>query len=275
MNSPEPYWNRIGSDWSLVGPPLRPSAEDTAVMERLVGDWHRGSERSIPRAGILGVTPEIVGMRWPEQTSITAFDKEPAMISYLWPKDGSSQAKAICCNWLSLPIADASLDVVAGDGSLTQLSFPDEFISIARELSRVVSSGGILVLRLFVPPPNHEPVDRVFDELWSGRIVNFNAFRWRLLMSLQESPQKGICVGDAWEVWNSRIPMPEHLAKVLGWPIDSIRVIDRYSSATAIYTFASLESIRAILEPNFSMVESFIPSYQDGISYPTVCFRRL
>ena len=274
MTSPEPYWNRIGSDWSLVGPPLRPCAEDTAVMERMIRDWHRASGRHSPQAGVLGVTPEIVAMSWPEQTHITAFDKEPAMIGYLWPKGGIPHAKAICCNWLSLPIADAALDVVAGDGPLTQLSFPDELGKVARELARVVAPGGILVLRLFVPPPEREPVDSVFEELWDGRIVNFNAFRWRLLMSLQESSEEGICVGAAWEVWRSRVPSPERLAETLGWPIDAIRVIDRYRSATAVYTFSPLDSARALLEPDFSMTERIVPSYTDGIRYPSVCFQR-
>lgn len=275
MTSPEPYWNRIGSDWSLVGPPLRPSPEDTAFMERMIRDWHVDPARTPLQAGVLGVTPEIVGMNWPGQTRITAFDKEPAMIGYLWPKEGILHATAVCCNWLSLPVADAALHVVAGDGPLTQLSFPDEYQKIARELARVVAPGGLLVLRLFVPPPEREPVDTVFEELRSGRIENFNAFRWRLLMSLQESHGKGICVGDAWEAWHSRIPSPERLAEALGWPIEAVRVIDRYRSATAVYTFTPLESVRALLESDFTMAELVIPSYRDGIRYPTVCFRRL
>ncbi|MBL0225045.1 MAG: class I SAM-dependent methyltransferase [Geobacteraceae bacterium] len=274
MNSPEPYWNRIGSDWSLIAPPLRPCAEDTVCMERMVRDWYGDPARGSLRAGVLGVTPEIVCMNWPEQARITAFDKEPAMIGYLWPKSGLPHATPLCCNWLSLPIADAGLDVVAGDGSLTQLSFPDEHQGVARELARVVAPGGILVLRLFVPPLERESVDTVFDELRNGRMVNCSAFRWRLLMSLQECPEKGICVGEAWEVWHSRIPSPELLAESLGWPIEAVRVIDRYRSATAVYTFTSLETVRALLEPAFFMTERVVPSYQEGIRYPTVCFRR-
>lgn len=274
MASPEPYWNRIGSDWSLVGPPLRPSAEDTAIMERMVHDWQRDTSCCSPRAGILGVTPEIVGMHWPEQTRVTAFDKEPAMIGYLWPKGGIPRATAICCNWLSLPVADAGLDVVAGDGPLTQLSFPEEHQQVARQLARVVAPGGLLVQRLFVLPVEREPVDSVFEELWSGRIVNFNAFRWRLLMALQENSENGICIGDAWEVWHSRIPSPEQLAGTLGWPIEAVRVIDRYRAETTVYTFSSLESVRALLEPDFTLTELVVPSYQDGIRYPTVSFRR-
>jgi hypothetical protein len=275
MTSADSYWNRIVSDWSLVAPPLRPCAEDTAVMERIVRDRHRDSAHCPLRAGVLGVTPEIVGMNWPEQTRITAFDKEPAVIGSLWPKAGIPHAAAICCNWLSLPIADAALDVVAGDGPLTQLSFPDECRSVARELARVVAPGGILVLRLFVPPPECESVDDVFEALWNGRIANFNAFRWRLLMSLQESPETGVCVGAAWEVWHSRVPSPELLAETLAWPITAVRMIDRYRWATAVYTFSPLDSICTLLEPEFSLTGVVVPSYQDGVRYPTACFRRL
>lgn len=243
-------------------------------MERMVHDWHRDTSCCSPRAGVLGVTPEIVGMHWPEQTRIMAFDKEPAMIGYLWPKGGIPHATAICCNWLSLPVADGGLDVVAGDGSLSQLSIPVEQRQVARQLARVVAPGGLLVLRLFVLPAEREPVDSVFEELWSGRIVNFNAFRWRLLMALQESPENGICLGDAWKVWHSRIPSPEQLAGTLGWPIEAVRVIDRYRAETTVYTFSSLESVRALLEPDFTLTELVVPSYQDGIRYPNACFRR-
>jgi hypothetical protein len=94
-------------------------------------------------------------------------------------------------------------------------------------------------------------------------------------MALQETPENGICVGEAWDVWHSRISSPELLAEKLNWPIEAIRVIDRYRSAAAVYTFTPLGSVCALLAPDFSMTEQIVPSYQDGICYPTVCFRRL
>lgn len=271
---PDPFWNRIISDWALVGPPLRPTPEETAVMEAMVRDWHREAACRSPRAGILGVTSEIVAMRWPEQTHISAFDKEPSIIAALWPKGGVPHAEAVCCNWLSLPIPDSSLDVVTGDGPLTQLSSLDEYRELARELARVVAPGGLLVLRLFVPPSERETVDSVFEELWCGRIENASAFRWRLLMSLQESPETGICLGDAWEEWHTRVSSPERLAETLGWPVEAVRVIDRYRSVATVYTFTPLDSVCALLEPDFSLTGQFVPSYRDGVRYPTVCFRR-
>lgn len=268
------YWSRISAAWHLIGPPLRPSSEDITVMEHIVGTWQCDSSGRPARAGILGVTPEIVAMRWPQLSSLTAFDKEPAMIRNIWPTGLIPHAAAVCCNWISLPTADAGLDIVVGDGSLSQLSFPDECRKVSRELARVISAGGLLVLRLFVPPPEHETVDSVFEELWNGRIDNFNAFKWRLLMSLQEIPEKGVCVGDAWEVWHSRISSPERLAGTLGWSVESVRVIDRYCGESAVYSFPPLESITGLLEPDFYLSELVVPSYQDGNRYPTVCFTR-
>ena len=95
-----------------------------------------------------------------------------------------------------------------------------------------------------------------------------------MLMTLQGSPEKGICLGDAWDVWHSRVPSPERLAGLLGLPIETIRVIDRYRSVATVYSFPSLESVCTLLEPDFSMTELVVPSYQDGIRYPTVCFQR-
>jgi hypothetical protein len=52
------YWNAIAGRWRLLGPPLRPSAPDLAVMQAAVAGQARRAGRPL-RAALLGVTAEI------------------------------------------------------------------------------------------------------------------------------------------------------------------------------------------------------------------------
>lgn len=274
MTHTNTYWDKFGSDWSLIGPPLRPCSEDNEIMERLIARWDQVARIPAPQAVLLGVTQEIVSMKWPEKTHLLAFDREPGMIRSLWPQHRLSNAAALCANWLSLPLVDGSADIVVGDGSLSLLAFPGEYRELARELARVLAPGGLVVLRLYVVPDVPDSMDEVFRELWAGMIGNFNTFKWRLAMAMLDPADYGVTVSDMWEVWQTRIDCAEGLSDALGWPLPVIRMIERYRGCTATrYSFPPLASVREAFEPFFTLDEVVFPSYQDGRRYPTVCFR--
>ena len=115
------HWSRHAAQWSHVGPPLRPGSEDIAVARELVAKSGRDSSSGSPRALVLGVTPELVGMEWPSGTRLTAIDRCPGMIGALLPSEGRQGPGGICGNWLQLPFASGSFDLIAGDGCLTVL----------------------------------------------------------------------------------------------------------------------------------------------------------
>lgn len=270
------YWNNVGSDWDLVGPPLRPSLEDTAIMERLVERWHNSSNVTFPQAVILGVTEEIVKMRWPLNTNILAFDREPARIHSLWSHHTVSNAAALCSNWLELPLIDGYADLVLADGSFTLLAFPDDYIKIAHELSRILAPGGIVAVRMYVAPLQLESVDKIFKDLWEGKIGNFNTFKWRLAMALIDPSDFTVSFDEIWKVWHDRMTSSEKLAKALNWPLPVISMIEKYQGCDSTRnTYPPLEKVSQLFAPLFKMEELFIPSYQDGERYPTVCFRKI
>jgi hypothetical protein len=277
MTSSSAYWDKVGSDWSLIGPPLRPCREDIDCMEHMVGTRVSRSCIAAPQAVILGVTQEIVRMRWPENTHVLAFDQEPAMIQSVWPHHSFSNAAAICSNWLSLPLVDGCSDVVIGDGAFTMLAFPDVYLQQAHELKRILASDGIVVMRMFTVPEHRESVDDVFDNLWAGTIENFNIFKWRLAMALTNPVDYSVCVNDVWETWNAHIGSSvKKLADTLGWSPDVIKMIERYRGCVATrYSFPPLDRICEVLAHLFRQEEVIIPSYQDGERYPTICFRRI
>lgn len=276
MTLSKTYWNNVGSDWDLVGPPLRPSHEDTAIMERLVERWHNSSDVTFPQAVILGVTQEIVKMRWPEHTNILAFDREASRIHTLWPHRNISNAAALCSNWLDLPLVDGYADMVLADGSFTLLAFPDDYVKIAHELSRILAPDGIVAVRMYVAPLLMESVDDIFNDLWDGKIGNFNTFKWRLAMALIDPSDFTVSFDEIWKAWHSRTFSSEKLASRLNWPLPVISMIEKYQGCDSTRnTYPPLEKVSQLFAPFFKMEEVIIPSYQDGERYPTVCFRKI
>ena len=76
---PRDHFQRLVKTWSQFGPPLRPDSHDSAIVQRIVDGLPAGA-----RAVLLGMTPEIVACRWPQNTQFTAVDHSDAMVQMLW-----------------------------------------------------------------------------------------------------------------------------------------------------------------------------------------------
>ena len=96
------HWNEHARQWSLIGPPLRPAAEDIRLLEAAVQDWRSCTAVAAPRALLCGVTPEIARMRWPAGTRLIAVDHSRPMIAGVWPA-AQVPGVAVCGDWLALP----------------------------------------------------------------------------------------------------------------------------------------------------------------------------
>lgn len=268
---PDTHWGWLARHWSLLGTPLRPCAEDVAIMEQLAFRAPNGCRR----AALLGVTSELAGMSWPDSTFLQAFDCDQNAIMALWSPERRTASEAICANWFALPLDDSSMDMVAGDGVLSTLASAGDYQKLFRELARVLTSGGVLALRLFAAPAAAVTVADIFADLWAGRIGNFNTFRWRLAMALTDPVDHCVTVSDIWDAWHAAVPVPEQLAEELGWPLPVISVIDRHRNNATRYSFPPFEVVSNLAAPWFHPEEIHIPSYQDAERYPTVCFRKI
>ncbi len=158
------HWQENARQWQHLGPPLRPSPQDIGFFEDAVQEWihHYGA----PRVLLLGVTPEIYRLPWPEGTDFLAVDHSQAMIDAVWP--GPKEA-AQCADWLSLKLPDNSRDIVLCDGGLPLLAYPREQQQLVRILRDVLSDQGLCILRLFVPPSQQESPDAVLRDLLEGK----------------------------------------------------------------------------------------------------------
>lgn len=269
------HWNRHAAQWARIGSPLRPAAEDCALYRDAIARSFPGTEGRSMRVLLLGVTPELASMPWSSETELVACDHSLGMVRHLWPMAQFPGAFAVALNadWLALPLAESRFSMAAGDGSLSQLDYPEDFRRVVAELRRVLRPGGLLVLRLYCRAEPPESVDAVFGDLRAGRVAGFHAFKLRLLIAMH-GRGPGARLAEIWERWASEFPDPAETAKLSGWSRETIATMEAYRDAPARYSFPTLDEVRAILAPDFEFLDAAWPHYELGDRCPVVSFRR-
>ncbi|HTJ45246.1 MAG TPA: class I SAM-dependent methyltransferase [Kofleriaceae bacterium] len=232
------HWPLHAQQWARIGPPLRPCDEDLAIVRR----EGAGAKRVL----LLGVTPELASLPWPE---LVAIDHAHAMIEAVCPK----HVRAIVGEWTALPLPDHAVDLVLGDGALCCVAYPDGYHAIARELTRVLAPGGRAILRLFASIDQELQIEG-----------NFHAFKWRLAMSLA-AIDRNVAVADIHRAFEARFPDRD----ALPWPREAIDTIDVYRDSTIRYSFPTEHEAVAALAP-LRLVSRHAPAYDLGERCPTI-----
>ena len=98
--------NRHAQQWRYVKAPLRPCAEDIALIERALAE-NFPTETTLD-ALMLGVTPELAANSWMPALNLVAVDNTLAMIQSVWPENDAHRT-VLCGNWLQLPLHDACM----------------------------------------------------------------------------------------------------------------------------------------------------------------------
>jgi SAM-dependent methyltransferase len=266
-HTPPDHWNLHAHQWQHVAPPLRPATEDVALLESKVAEHVRPG-----LSVLLGVTPEIAGMRWPSGTTLLAVDRCMGMIRGIWPCTGIPDRLVVCGDWFSLPVADGSCGLVLGDGCLTLIPYPDGYARALATVVRALAPQGILSMRYFCRPEVSETLAAVVADLETGRIGNFHILKWRLAMALHGSATEGVSVGVIWETFNAAVSDRDALAADLGWPRAAIDTIDVYRGVDTRYFFPTLVEIRELTEPLFQELSVDVPGYELGDRCPTVFY---
>ncbi len=270
------YWSSNLAHWHNIKSPLRPSIIDTAIFADLAknSSLNNGCASTIL---MLGVTPEIASINWPSAATLIAVDNNLTMIKGLWQTNPRriKQSAVINGDWLHLPLADSSIDLVIGDGSFNVQNSSDKYPIFNQEIKRVLKADGILILRHFIRPVVQESLHSIFSELRHGAIGNFHIFKWRLAMALQPSLASGVCLNSIWQTWDNAQINPETLAAELGWPIDEINTINHHAGKKLNFTFPTLQEIRLSAKPYFSEVSCNFPDYELGERCPIFLYQGL
>jgi SAM-dependent methyltransferase len=261
------HWPRHARQWALIGPPLRPVPADVAALCAPVA--HLGPA---PRALVLGVTPELVGAPWPAATRPIAVERSAEVIAALGPRAPAS-TRALLADWRALPLAAGAIDLVVGDGALTNLRFPDDYRALAAELARVLAPGGRVALRLFAAPAVAEPLDAVAAALAAGAIGSFHALKWRVAMAIQPA-DRNVAVVDIGRAVEALCGDRAALAARTGWPRAVIDAIASYRGSGLRYSFPTQAEVIAALGDALAVVDIVQPGYELGERCPTVVWAR-
>jgi hypothetical protein len=267
------YWDGFAGSFAALGPPLRPSAEEIGFMQEAIADSPAAQRADPLRALLLGVTPEIAAMRWPEKSSLMAVDNSFAMAKAVWPGNVPGRRTVVCGNWLAMPRTESSCHVVIGDGSINCLAYPGEFLALAEAVCRLLCEDGVLVLRCYVQGAVRERPEEVYADLTRGSISSFHAFKLRLLMAMQHSAEEGIAVNDVYQSWVTRAIEPESLPQGPGWRKAAVETIQFYRNRSTVYAFPTLADLRRVLRPFFEEISVSTASHDMGERCPTLAFR--
>jgi SAM-dependent methyltransferase len=257
-------WERMSRQWRLVGPPLRPVREDVAFVEEVA------TRMGASRALLLGVTPEIAMCAWPVGTHVTAVDASEAMIALVWPAPPG--ASAVRADWRALPVPDAGVDLIAGDGSLNVMGTLEHARELLVEARRALRRDGALMLRIFVGPDVREDPRAVVADLRAGRVATFDAFRWRLLASLA-SRDASAPLAHAWSAWRELVPDGRAVLGALGWNDELALTLEAYRDSRSSYVHPTRADLHELARGLFTLEDERVPSYALGERFATFVYR--
>jgi len=272
-DSAKSYWQGLAQSYAAAGAPLRPSREDIEFLESAMAECAARRKPEHLRALLLGVTPDIAAMRWPEGTRLTAADNSFSMVRAVWPGNVPGRRLGVCANWLALPVRESSCDAVIGDGSMNCVRFPAGFRALAESVRGVLREDGISVLRCYTRPVPGEGPDEVFEDLRRGEIVSFHHFKFRLLMAMQESTEQGIAVAEVYREWMERKVDLGALSGRAGWEKKTIDTMELYRGRETVHTFPSMAEFRSVLSEHFEELGVSSPSYSLSERCPVLVLR--
>ena len=222
-----------------VGPPLRPSPEVVAAIQEAVA----GRDA---RVLLLGVTPELSQAF----DNLLAVDKNAEMIARWWPGDTPTRHVA-CANWLTLPPRTGPFSAIIGDGSLSNVAFPQETSLLLRQVRELLEPGGRFACRLFERPDEMVSPDALARQVDGVQSSDFHVFKLRLAMSLAAEMHALVPVRLILETFNRLFPDRDRLAAMTGWPREDIDLIDVYDGSDIVYGFPSRAELLELVPQGF------------------------
>jgi SAM-dependent methyltransferase len=193
--SPSAVWASIAKSYSAFGSPFVPSREDVVAYEaaihaELSPDQARGD------ALILGVTPALATMNWPEQMPVVGLEISREVINSIWPGDIHGARRSVCGSWFDPPFGQNSFEVVVGDGSLSTCRFPGSVSKLLYSIRKLLKSNGLLIIRTYVRPAVVESVPQLMERLFTQGL-SVDCFKMGLYIAMQRTPYEGVAVKDA------------------------------------------------------------------------------
>jgi len=270
INSNKEIWAQQSLRWKNVGLPTRPTPEDIEMMHELVIKHNRKLEQ----IAVLGVTPEVVQIPWPEITKLRAFDLSKEMIASLWEPNKNVLSEVIHADWQALPLLDDSIDLFVGDGCLTALPGIEIGAKVFREVFRCLNPEGRLIMRCFIRPKSNETLEQIIADVNSQQIHFFGSLKWRIAMAICDADTATVVPSQIIKVFNECFPDRESLSSQTGWDIGTINTIDSYRDMLNAFTFPSMSQIEYMSNAVFHFEEIKYGSYELSSRCPVISFQK-
>jgi SAM-dependent methyltransferase len=263
-------WAGLAAHWQAVATPLRPSAADAAFVQQVIDSQ---SARASLRVLLLGVTPELSGLRYPADAALLAVDSSPDMLAAWWTPPRDCASLAVCARWENIPLAPASIDLVLADASFCALADVRNMREVLGVVATAMRPGALLCGRTFVSPPRPENVEAVVRDLRAGRAGSVHAAKWRVAMALQGHAENGVALAEVWQVFE-RAGNRQSLAALNGWSAASAATLDAYRGVSSRLCFPTLALTRQLFAAHFDELECRWPDYELGERCPSLLLRR-
>jgi SAM-dependent methyltransferase len=273
MSRPPDRWISTLRKWDDFSSPLRPHPDDTAVIERTAASLAAAGRRLT--AVVLGVTPETMACAWPPDTRLHGFDRSETAIGTLWdPARAPAGATADVADWTALPLPSGSVDLVAADGSLNCVDWPDTAARVFAEVHRMLRPGGRFVVRSTLRLLRPEALDTILADLEAGQIRGPYALKVRIGTILHDQGLNGFSMFEMWKLWHRLFPDQEAVAARFGWPIGSFTMVDTYHQHDIRLVYPTGDELVAAVDPWFRVVETVTGSYELADRCPTFVLER-
>lgn len=172
-------------------PPYRVDPVEKAHYQAVISEMAASAQARGLRVLLLGMTPEIVDLNWPEGSRLVVADRSEAMIHGFWPGDIPGVREICRKDWLELPFEAGSFDLVLGDGVFNLMAYPDGFQALGRTASELLAADGKLCVRVFLQSEPREESGALVQEIKDSERVDFYGMRLRIASSLQNSTEEG------------------------------------------------------------------------------------
>ena len=267
----QPSWAGLAALWQSVATPLRPSPGDTAFVQTVIDSV--ATRVNSMRVLLLGVTPELSGLRYPADARLVAVDSSPEMRAAWWTPPRGCASLAVCARWETLPVVIRGVDLVLADASFCSLPDVKRMRWVLGVVAAAMRAGALLCGRTFVSPPQPEHVEEVVRELRAGTAGSVHAAKWRVAMALQGLAENGVALAEVWRTFE-RAGDRHSLAALNGWSAASAATLDAYRDVTTRMCFPTLALTRELFGAHFDELECRWPDYELGERCPTLLWRR-
>lgn len=268
----QPWRISMGTAARWRASPWCPSPEDGRFLLEATAPL---LARTMPSAEVLvlGVTPEIMSLAWPDHCALTAVDSSADMIAMDWQPHSRLPSRLVQARWQDMPLPDTSMAAAVGDASLNALPGFDDYAAVLEQIARVLWPGGVLAVRMFLRSEAAESCTEVVEAAARGLFATGVPFRLRFAMALADA-DGSLDLARIPERFDALVTDRGGFAALAGWARADLDRIDVYANSSARINFPTEAELRQLVVPYFDWQTLRHGRYDQAERCPTAVLRK-